>query len=176
MIRSVIFLLIFLFLDASISFGQDVFITKDSSRMIFPNQVAIDFERKGTTATLRYEFNQPAMKTLLLQWNYVYGMLDASRERSTLLEKELITKDSTIQALTLQSELTSERHLIYSSSYSEMKSVANRYDAQVKALIAELETIRKIDRKAKRKVFSKGVLAGMLGGFAITSFLVLRRD
>lgn len=171
MIRFVIF--IFLLLDSSAAISQKIFVSQDSSRLIFPNHVAIDFARKIRSGISAFEFNQPALKTLLVQWNYVYGMLEANQEKARLQEKELVVKDSIIQSLKNQLTITDERLLLYSSGYEEVKAISNKYDIQVNALIAELQMVRKNDRRAKRRFFSKGLLVGLGGGIAITSFLVV---
>src|ERR1044071_48653 len=129
MLRSAIVILALL--NASVSFSQKVFVVEDSSRLVFPNNVVIDFSRKSRRDVSTFELSQPAFKTLMVQWNYVYGMLDVKLQRVGLLEREIAVKDSVIQTLKQQLKAVDERLLNYSSGYENIKSAAVDYDKQV---------------------------------------------
>lgn len=121
-----------------------------------------------------FELNRNTLKTAILQWNYLYDMLETNRSQVRLLENELHVRDSVIETLKTQLKVTDDRLLVYESGYEDVKSIARDYDTQVKTLIKELETIRKNNQRSKRRTFSKGALAGLIGGIAITSFFILR--
>lgn len=155
--------------------AQEVVVSADSTQMRFPNNVVIEFKKikKGIAI---YQIDRPALKTLLVQCNYLYQILHSSHEKSRLLENEVMIKDSVIRALKTQQKLTDERLSVSQAGYKNLKLVTADYDLQLKHAIGDLERSEKNNRKARRKTLSKGILAGLAAGIGLTAFVFLHSD
>lgn len=168
--KSILVVLIF---PSALAFGQAVTVSPDSSRIIFPNNVAVEFVHKKIGKRSSYQFNDLGMRTLISQANYLHKSLQLHEERVRMLTKELELKDSAISVMKTQQMTTEKRLQLYSSRYDELKSVSTAYDQLVKSSIADLENCRKSNGRLKRKAFVKGIGAGVVIGIATGAVILL---
>lgn len=162
MIRFLISTLIVLL--PSIASAQGVTVSADSSRLIFSNNVAIELSKTMRKGNVIYQLSPIGVRTFVVQYNFVNGVLELSKDRLTLVQRELTIKDSTINTLQQGLSATNERLLLYSAGYDQLKSVNSAYDKQVKELIAELE----LGQKNKRRMTRRNFLSGLAVGLAAT--------
>lgn len=166
-------MLICLVLQSVTAFSQPVAWSSDSSQLIFPNNVTVDFTQRKTGNAIRYQITDVGFRTLIAQTNFLHSSLELQQKRVLALVREVEVRDSVINVLKTRTEATNERLQLYSSGYEELKMASAKYDHLMKSTVADLESCRKGGRNAKRKGFIRGVGAGVAGGLLMAAMIFL---
>jgi hypothetical protein len=166
-------LLLFL-LKSVCSFGQHVVLSSDSTKLIFPNDVAIPMHvmHEGK----QFLVSHTAVKTILVQCNYLYDRLTHLSKTTELYQRENATLDSIIQVHGNKSTALQERTEVYSDAYRQSSSVSAEYDKQIRSMIADASRLQKQNRRDRRKFFLKGIVSGFAGGALIAILYVSTSD
>jgi hypothetical protein len=160
----------FLVMGNTLALAQHVGISPDSSKLVFPNNVAVSVKpmREGK----RFVMDATALRILLVQCNYLYNRIDQSSENVELYKRERIYQDSVIRLLKKELTLSQERVEVHKEAYAQLKLVSADYNKQSGSMLAELSNSQRKDRKNKRRSFFRGLAFGLASGVAVAIFIV----
>jgi hypothetical protein len=166
-------ILFFIVISNSVVLAQHVSITPDSSKLLFPNHVAVSL--KPTLDGKRFAIEGSALRVVLVQCNYLYNRIDLSSQNVELYKRERVYQDSVIRVLKKDLAISDERVQVYKEAYAQSKLVSLDYDKQTISMLAEHSRFQKQSRKSKRRSFYKGLAFGLGSGVAAT-ILMLQHD
>jgi hypothetical protein len=154
--------------------SQSVTVLKDSSALLFPNNVTVAL--KPVRGGKQFLLSSSGLHILILQSNYLSDRVKLLSARCELLMRDVIVRDSIIVALKRQAKISQERVEVFSDAYAQSKIVSAEYDAQTRRLVAEVKKFQKDHRSARRKSFFRGAFSGFAGGILLTAVYLLAVD
>lgn len=155
------------------AFSQHVALSPDSSRLIFPNTVSITLR---PIQGKQFLVSHTALKTILVQCDYLYDRIDQLSETTRLYKREIDIRDSMIYVANNKAGASQERAGLYSDAYVQSKSVSDEYDRQIRSLLADVSNLQKQNRRSRRKSFLKGILSGFACGAVASIIYVSTHD
>ncbi len=164
---------LFLALLSNHSYSQ-LSVNPDSTRISFANGVTVALAKKASGG--KFELDRVKLRTLIAQYNYLQSMLDASKQKIILLERESLVMDSSVQVLKLRTNLMEKRLLLHKNSYEDLKKIASTYDQQITTLTSDIKAVTKRSRSGKRRAFLKGLGGGLVGGILVSALLIAQAE
>jgi hypothetical protein len=147
--------------------SQSVSVAKDSSALLFPNNVTVAL--KPLRGANQFVLSSSALHILILQSNYLSDRVRLLSERCELLTQDVTVSDSMIVTLKRNAKISQERLEVFSNAYSQSKIVSAGYDAQIRSLVEEVKKLHKDQRSAKRKSYLRGAFSGFAGGVLLAA-------
>lgn len=148
-------------------FSQHVFLSSDSSEVLYPNNVSV----KVTPETDRFILSPMSLQVLLAQSNYLYERLEVTSEMLNLLKSEFRIRDSVAQVMKQTGAVSDLRLHNYADAYAKSMAISNARDKQLQSLLDDVSKLERANRKGKRKSFIRGLGCGIAAGAFATLLL-----
>jgi hypothetical protein len=156
--RNLILILAFLPL---LGWGQGLTIARDTTAIIFPNQVQISLTKQLVNGKRHYQLSQQAIKTLLSTTHYYLQKEALLKTNQQTFLKEQQVMDSTYSVLKQKLNTEQERSKNFQQSYEELKTISVKYDEQLRLCASDLEKLNAKVKRAQRIGIVKGVSIGL---------------
>jgi hypothetical protein len=157
-------ILIPIIFSVSMSYSQSLFISPDTTQLVFPSEVSINLSR-STRGPKTFQILPRDLNILMIEINFLLNRLQLGQDNVVLYRQneELLKSSVVVMEKKYLTEL--ERTILHKSAFESLEKVSSTYHTELQNCKSDLNELSQTRTRSRRQGFLRGVIWGtVIGG------------
>ena len=165
-------ILTLLIFPVSVSFSQSLFVSPDSTQIVFPDHVTVSLSRSAHGNAKNFKVSSANLKILTTEINFLLNLLKLEQSNVAFYRGNEEILKSSIAVLEKKYQLELERTFLHRDAFERLEKVSATYQTELDRCKSDLNEL------SQKKARSAGVgfIKGMIGGVVLGAVLGILLD